>query len=137
VTGPDLSPADGPWLPLRFRDLDAFGHVYHAEYLTLLDEARTRWFGDTLRVDHPGSYVVVRVEIDYVSALAQEDRGVRVDFSVAAVGTTSLTLTETMRATDERVVARVRSVVVLRDPVTGTSRPLSAAERRSAEKYRR
>ena len=36
--GPLVSGPDRPWLPLRFRDLDAFGHVYHAEYLTLLDE---------------------------------------------------------------------------------------------------
>ena len=35
-------------LPLRFRDVDAFGHVYHAEYLTLLDEARTRWFREVV-----------------------------------------------------------------------------------------
>jgi acyl-CoA thioester hydrolase len=122
-----------PWSPLRFRDLDAFGHVYHAEYLTLLDDARTRWLGDALAVDDPGSYVVVHLEIDYLSSLTLGDEAVRVDFAVERVGTTSLTLTETMHARDARVVARSRTVAVLRDPATGRSRPLTAAERRAAE----
>ena len=125
-------PAEG-WLPLRFRDLDAFGHVYHAEYLTLLDEARTRWFAEVLRSADPGAYVVGRLEIDYLSSLVLADVAVRVDFTVERVGTSSLTLGETMHATDGRVVARSRSVPVLRDLAAGRSRPLTAEERAVAE----
>jgi acyl-CoA thioester hydrolase len=121
------------WLVLRFRDLDAFGHVYHAEYLTLLDEARTRWLGAALHLDDPGSYVLGRVEIDYVSSLTLADEAVRVDFEVLRVGTTSLTLRETMHARDGRVVSRGQAVAVLRDRATGRSRPLSDAERAAAE----
>jgi acyl-CoA thioester hydrolase len=114
---------------LRFRDLDAFGHVYHAEYLTLLDELRTGWFGSVLGLDHPQSYVVVRVEIDYVSSLTDADVAVHGAFAVERAGTTSLTVRESLRADDGREVARARVVVVLRDPVTASSRPLSDAER--------
>ncbi len=121
------------WQPLRFRDLDAFGHVYHAEYLTLLDEARTRWLGDVVGVEDPGSYVLARVEIDYLSSLTLDDQAVRVEFAVLRVGTTSLTLAETMHAHDGRVVARGRAVAVLRDRATGGSRRLSEGERASAE----
>ena len=120
---------DGVWLPLRFRDLDAFGHVYHAEYLTLLDEARTRWFREVLALDEPGSYVVARIEIDYDSSLVLDDREAGFAFEVERIGTSSLTLRETVRAPDGRVVARARSVTVRRDPVAGTSRPLSDEER--------
>jgi acyl-CoA thioester hydrolase len=120
------------WLVLRFRDLDAFGHVYHAEYLTLLDEARTHWLGDAVRLDDPGSYVLARVEIDYVSSLTLADEAVRVDFEVIGVGTTSLTLSETMHARDGRVVARGRAVAVLRDRATGGSRALTDDERAAA-----
>lgn len=123
---------EDPWLPLRFRDLDAFGHVYHAEYLTLLDDARTRWFRDALALDEPGAYVVARVEIDYVSSVVLEDEEVGVSFVVERVGTSSLTLRETMHAPDGRVLARVRSVTVRRDLRAGRSRPLSEAERASA-----
>ena len=116
-------------LALRFRDLDAFGHVYHAEYLTLLDELRTTWFGSVLGLAHPQSYVVVRVEIDYVSSLTATDAAVHGAFEVERAGTTSLTVRESLRAGDGREVARSRVVVVLRDPETGSSRPLSEAER--------
>lgn len=128
-----MSDTEATWLPLRFRDLDAFGHVYHAEYLTLLDEARTRWFGDALTFDDPGGYVVAHLEIDYVSSLVREDDAVRVDFAVEHLGTTSLTLGETMRARDGRVVARSRTVAVLRDVAAGRSRPLTADERARSE----
>ena len=116
-------------LPLRFRDIDAFGHVYHAEYLTLLDEARTRWFGETVELDEPGAYVVARIEIDYVSSLVLEDAEVLLSFSVERVGSSSLTLAETMQAPDGRVVARARTVTVRRDLAAGRTRPLSEEER--------
>jgi acyl-CoA thioester hydrolase len=123
------------WLPLRFRDVDAFGHVYHAEYLTLLDEARTRWFRDGLGLDNPNDYVLARVEIDYVSSVVLADGSVAVGFEVERIGRTSLTLRETMRAYDGRVVARSRVVTVLRDVEAGTSRSLTAAERERAERH--
>lgn len=114
---------------LRFRDLDAFGHVYHADYLTFLDELRTAWFGDVLGLDDPGSYVVARVEIDYVSSLTASDAAVTGSFSVDRVGTTRLTLRERLLADDGREVAHSRTVVVLRDRATGASRPLTDRER--------
>ena len=120
---------------LRFRDLDAFGHVYHAEYLTLLDEARTRWFGDVLRLDDPGDYVLARVEVDYVSSLVRSDAWVTAAFVVERVGATSLTLGETLLAQDGRVVARGRSVCVLRDAGSGASRHVTDAERARAEAF--
>ena len=122
-------------LPLRFRDLDAFGHVYHAEYLTLLDEARTAWFRDGLRLDDAGDYVLARVEVDYVSSLVRADRWVSAAFAVERVGVTSLTLAEELRADDGRVVARGRSVCVLRDLASGGSRPVTDAERARIEAY--
>ncbi len=123
---------DTEWLPLRFRDVDAFGHVYHAEFLTLLDEARTRWFRGVLELENPSDYVLARVEIDYVSSLLLSDGAVAAGFEVERVGTSSLTLGETMRTRDGRVVSRGRAVTVLRDAATGTSRRLTDAERRRA-----
>ena len=114
---------------LRFRDLDAFGHVYHADYLTFLDELRTAWLGDALHLDDPGSYVVARVEVDYVSSLTAADTSVTGSFAVERTGTSSLTLLERLLADDGREVARARVVVVLRDRATGVSRPLTDRER--------
>ena len=117
------------WFDLRFRDLDAFGHVYHAEYLTFLDEARTGWFRRVLELDDPGSYVVARVEIDYRSSLSLGDEAVTVRHAVERTGRTSLTLRETMLARGGRTVAQARVVVVLRDRATGDSRALTGRER--------
>ncbi len=130
-------PEEPHWLPLRFRDLDAFGHVYHAEYLTLLDEARTHWFATVLGSQPPESYVVAHLEIDYLSSVRGEDARVRAEVEVERVGTTSLTLRETMLAADGRVVTRSRTVAVLRDPATGASRSLTAQERQRCERLDR
>jgi len=121
-------------IALRFRDVDSFGHVYHAEYLTLLDELRTEWFRDALGLARPSDYVLARVEVDYVSSLVLADASVTAEIVPERVGTTSLTLRETMLAADGRVVARCRAVAVLRDIEHGTSRPLSARERVRAER---
>lgn len=123
------------WLPLRFRDLDAFGHVYHAEFLTLLDEARTRWFAGA-GLDQPGMYVLVHLEIDWVSPLDRRDRAVRAAFEVESVGTTSIGLRETMHAADGRVVSRSRSVTVRWDQAAARPRKLSAEDRAAVEALR-
>ena len=120
------------WIPLRWRDIDALGHVYHAEFLTLLDEARTRWFRTVLGLRDPDSYVLVHVEIDYESPLDLADGKVRVDFAVERIGTSSLTLTETMHAPDGRVVSRSRSVTVRWERPAGRSRALTDDERERA-----
>jgi len=119
-------------VPLRFRDVDAFGHVYHAEFLTLLDEARTRWFSQAMGMDNPSDYVLARVEIDYVSSIVLADGAVSATFEVERVGTSSLTLREAMRTQDGRVVSQGRAVTVLRDVATGSSRSLTEQERRRA-----
>ena len=120
------------WLPLRFRDLDAFGHVYHAEFLTLLDEARTWWFRHVLRLERPADFVLARIEIDYVSSIRLADEAVGAAFELDRVGTSSLTVQETMSARDGRVVSRGRAVAVLWDPAAGTPRQLTDAERERA-----
>lgn len=128
-----MSNDDGTvWLPIRFRDIDAFGHVYHAEFLTLLDEARSRWFRDVVGLENPTDYVLARIEIDYVSSIVLADEAVGADFEIERVGTSSLTLREAMRTREGRVVSRGTAVTVMRDPRTGSSRPLTEAERARA-----
>ncbi len=52
---------------LRFRDLDAYGHVNNATYLTLLETARWQFLERLLQemgTERP-TFVVARIEIDY------------------------------------------------------------------------
>ncbi|MBI3696600.1 MAG: acyl-CoA thioesterase [Acidobacteria bacterium] len=66
-------------IPVRFRDLDALGHVNYATYLNYLEEAFTRlWVavlaktGKTLDVKEYGC-VTARTEIDYRSSAQYGD----------------------------------------------------------------
>ncbi len=115
-------------LELRFRDVDAFGHVYHAEYLSFLDHLRTRWLRE-VGVESPESYVVARVEIDYVSSLLLADGAVAASFRTERVGATSITLREELQVHGGRLVARAQVVIVLRDVATGSKRLVTDRER--------
>ncbi len=115
-------------LELRFRDVDAFGHVYHAEYLSFLDHLRTRWLRE-MGVESPESYVVARVEIDYVSSLLLADGAVTASFRPERVGGTSITLREELQVHGGRLVARAQVVIVLRDVATGSKRVVTDRER--------
>jgi acyl-CoA thioester hydrolase len=63
-------------VPTRFRDLDALRHVNHAVYLTLLEEARMRYFSEVLRVEIPGAladWVLAEIRCQYRAPLQYGD----------------------------------------------------------------
>jgi len=119
-------------VPLRWRDLDFQGHVYHGTYVTLLDEAREAFFRD-LSVRSP--HVVARIEIDYLAEIAEGVTDVGVRFDVLRVGNSSLELNEEMYA-DGVLRARSRAVVVMWGRDQHGSRPLTDAERAIFEAIR-
>src|SRR5215213_8628400 len=53
-------------IEIRWRDLDAFGHVNHVVFLTYLEESRDEWLGGRLGdPDRVWDWVVAHVEVDY------------------------------------------------------------------------
>jgi acyl-CoA thioester hydrolase len=97
---------------VRFRDLDAFGHVNNAVYLTYLEEARNallRHLGLARGVAEI-TMILARVEIDF---RAQVDAGQELEIGVRPVrlGTKSFELEYELRA-DGRIVAEARTVLV-------------------------
>lgn len=122
-------------VPLRWRDLDHQGHVYHATLLTLLDEARTEWFHGSIGVSSADEYVVARIEIDYVAEIVRLDEQIAVDFSVTRVGTTSLTTREVVWTPAGREVARAVVTAVMWDRDARRPRRLSEIERLRAGNY--
>ena len=58
---------------VRWRDVDALGHVNHAVFLTYLEEGRDAFFAQTLASDP--IYVVVRLEVDLRAEVRYPDRG--------------------------------------------------------------
>lgn len=114
---------------LRWRDLDHQGHVYHATVLTLLDEARTSWLHHAVGVSSPDSYVVARIEIDYVGEIRIEQRQIDVVFTVERVGRTSITLSEAVIGTDGETVVRAVVTAVFWDRELRRPRAIEPVER--------
>jgi acyl-CoA thioester hydrolase len=123
-------------LQIRWRDMDAYGHVNNAVYLTYLEEARDAWVQRVLGpvADDVWHFVLARVAVDYRSELKQSDREVLVRCGLESIGRSSIRTREEVRKLDGTLSAEAASVIVPRDPTTGRSRPLTEAERAVLER---
>jgi acyl-CoA thioester hydrolase len=130
----ERAPVHEKRIEIRWSDLDVYGHVNNAIYLTYLEEARDEWLGGSLGDrDQVWNWVLVHVEIDYRRELALAD-----DIAVAAcrldrIGTSSITTKEEVRTLDGELAAEAKAVLVARDRESGCSRSLTAAERAAFE----
>ena len=118
-------------IEIRWRDLDSYGHVNQAVYLTYAEEVLDDWFRTKLGRD-PGvgwDYVARRTTIDYRGELRLADRVAVGSAELARLGTTSLTARVTLSAPDGRVATELELVVVAIDGKGGPARPLTDAER--------
>jgi acyl-CoA thioester hydrolase len=95
---------------VRWRDVDALGHVNHAVFLTYLEEGRDAFYTRTFGADP--SYVVVRLEVDLRAEVRYPDRRVTVRIEVERIGTTSLTTRETIVTPAGETAAQARVVTV-------------------------
>jgi acyl-CoA thioester hydrolase len=119
-------------IPIRWRDVDNYGHVNNAVYLTYLEEARDRWVRDTLDADV--DFVIVRIAIDYRRELSQDDEEVTVSCRGVGYGTSSIRTAERITAKAGWVAAESESVIVAHDPGARSSRPLTDAERATLDR---
>jgi acyl-CoA thioester hydrolase len=116
---------------IRWRDVDSYGHVNNAVYLTYLEESRDRWVETTL----PGTnFVIVRVAIDYRRELSLEDEDVVVTCRGIGYGTSSIRTAEQVIAKAGWVAAESESVIVAHDDVSRQARPLTDDERAVLER---
>jgi acyl-CoA thioester hydrolase len=120
-------------IPIRWRDVDAYGHVNNAVFLNYLEEARDRLVSDFFG-ERAWDFVVARVAIDYRNELGQDDGEAVVSCRVTGFGRSSVRTAEEVRKRDGTVAAEAESVVVARDPSTGRSRPLTDEERSVLER---
>ena len=118
-------------IEIRWRDLDSYGHVNQAVYLTFAEEVLDDWFRTKLGRE-PGvgwDYVARRTTIDYRGELRLADRVAVGSAELTRLGTTSVTARVTLRAPDGRVATELELVVVAIDGVGGAARPLTDEER--------
>jgi acyl-CoA thioester hydrolase len=116
-------------IEIRWRDLDAFGHVNNAVYLTYLEEARDAWLAGMVPEGRSTwDYVIVRVAIDYRRELREEDDFVVVSCRLRRLGRSSIVTQEEVRKLDGELSAEAEAVMVARDAESQRSRPLTPEE---------
>jgi acyl-CoA thioester hydrolase len=111
---------------IRWRDVDNYGHVNNAVYLTYLEECRDRWAKQVLgpRFD----FVIVRIAIDYRRELSLEDEEVTVSCWGTGRGKSSIRTAERIVARAGWVAAESESVIVAHDSDGRRARPFTAEE---------
>jgi acyl-CoA thioester hydrolase len=116
---------------VRFRDLDGFGHVNNAVYLTYLEEARNALLAHLglARGVAEITMILARAEIDF---RAQAGVGDELEIAVrpARLGTKSFDLEYVVQA-GARVVAEARTVLVGYDYEAGATMEIPDEWRRS------
>lgn len=120
---------------IRWRDVDAYGHVNNAVYLTYLEECRDEWLDRALGADDSvWDFVLAHVEIDYRRELRLEDDAVVVRCTLDRIGNSSVATSEEVRTASGELAAEARAVLVARDRASTRSRPLSPEERAAFER---
>ena len=112
---------------VRWDDLDAFGHVNNAVYLTYAQEARFAWSGIL-------EMVVARAEVDFIAPIYDGDTFLDIELWVSAIGNSSFTMTYEVKMKGE-LVARVKTVQVTVDMGTKKSHPIDDEQRAFLTKY--
>ncbi|WP_089385398.1 acyl-CoA thioesterase [Halorubrum vacuolatum] len=112
-------------LEVRFRDIDAMGHVNNAVYATYIEQARTRYVRDVLETDLASiPTVLASLSIDYRRPVLLSDGAVTVTIEVPKVGTSSLPMRYTIATADGDVAAEAESTQVFLDPETERPTPI-------------
>jgi acyl-CoA thioester hydrolase len=125
---------------IRWSDMDAFGHVNNARYLTLFEQARTelvvREAARQGLTDLIGGVVVSRHEIDYLRPIDYQPDPVRIEVWIVEVRNASFTVAYELFDHDGgTVVARARTTMVPYDLVASRPRRLIPVEKKFLETW--
>src|SRR2546421_594368 len=103
--------------PVRFRDLDAMGHVNNAVFLTYIEQARFLARAGAATGIEDTNMIVARVEIDF-KAPVQFGQEVEISVRASRFGAKSFDFEYVLRVGGE-VVAEAKSVQVAYDYARG------------------
>jgi len=124
---------------VRWDDIDAFGHVNNAKYLTYIQEARFQWsfYQYAAKNEKPTlvEMVVARNEIDYLVPIYEGGRFYDINLWVESIGNSSFALGYEVVGEDGTIHAKVKSVQVAVSMETKKSRPLTDTEREFLTSY--
>jgi acyl-CoA thioester hydrolase len=128
-----------PWhhpVEVRFRDLDALGHAHHTLPLVYVEEARAAFWREA--VGRPGldgiDYVLAELEVRFHEPIFFPQR-LDVGLRVSRIGSKSFVMDFEVRGGDGRLFSRGRTVQVMYDYATRSSKPVPPEVRAALEKY--
>jgi len=127
----------------RWSDMDVFGHVNHANTVTLLEEARVQMlFAEATRLGVDGiarGVVVARLVVDYHAPLHANGDNVRVEMSVRELRSASFTVDYVVHCglqKTDKVAATAETLLVPYNLPSGRPRRLTDVERDFLAGYR-
>jgi acyl-CoA thioester hydrolase len=110
-------------LPVRWSDLDSYGHVNNVKFYDYLQEARIALWRDTFGWQDSTVWLVVRQDLDYRRPLDFRLAPYEVTTVVSQVGNRSLTLAAEIRDPGSGTsYAQARTVLVGAEPLTEAER---------------
>ena len=117
---------------VRWNDLDAFGHVNNANYLTYVQESRAdfTWWSRVRAGEKPilMDMVVARAEVDFLEPIYEGGFDIDVEIWVSKIGNASFDLAYQL-SSKGIIHANAKTVQVAVSMETKKSRPLSGVER--------
>ncbi|MEU1005500.1 MULTISPECIES: acyl-CoA thioesterase [Streptomyces] len=119
--------------PLRWADMDAYGHVNNVVFLRYLEEARIDFLFRPEKDFKQGS-VVARHEIDYKRQLVHRHHPVDIELWVTEIRAASFTLTYEVKD-DDQIYVRASTVIVPFDFEAQRPRRITAEEREFLREY--
>jgi acyl-CoA thioester hydrolase len=123
---------------VRWDDLDAFGHINNAKYLTYAQEARSdfTWFSRQKAGKTPllADMVGARAEVDYIEPIYEGGMDVECQIWITRIGNASFEM-EYEIVHQGVIRARVKTTQVAVSIETKRSRPLSDEERDFLSEY--
>jgi acyl-CoA thioester hydrolase len=111
---------------IRWRDIDALGHVNNAVYLAYLEQVLTEFLGSALDV-----WVTTRLELDFRNELRLTDGEVAGRASLEHVDASGATISVVLARPDDATALEGRVAVVAWDPDLRRARPLTGTERQA------
>jgi acyl-CoA thioester hydrolase len=121
---------------VTFRDLDVFGHVNNAVYLTYLENARIGYLREVLSIESFEDLLVIlaKVRIDFRSR-ASLGEVLEIGARVSRIGTKSFDLDHEVRGPDGRLVAVASTTLVTFDYRGDTTMPAPDLWRERIESF--
>jgi len=117
---------------MRWRDLDALGHVNHPVVLTYLEEGRDAFLAR--RGIGREEYVVGRCTVSFQGEIDPAMGSVMVECEVAELGTKSVTTRERIVNPEGNALVEAEFGLVLWDPEQRATRPITDEERAALER---